>query len=414
MFSYRFSPNKLGYMYTLEDSWKKFWESSSYKAAKSEYIVYVDISDFYNQIYHHTIENELIASGFPNPIKKSIINLFTKLTAKTSRGIPVGPHSTHIIAEMTLIPLDNHLNIQSEDFSRYVDDIIVFCESRREAEKMIYEIAEFLDSNQRLVLSSGKTKIYNKAEFLELCNTMTKDNPINDIELEMVEVLNKYGVNLYSAQEVIDIKKEDVLVFSEKKVAQCLNAYLSSEDPNFDRIKWLYRRLAQIQIDTAMEFTIRNLTKLTPAISEIINYFISVGESKSCTLDLVKYGDSILDLLNDDLVKSSGYLQLLLISLFSSSNTYNHINKLIRMFKHSGEDLKREILLACYNYANSDELYGWIYGLKEQVGQFNDWTKVAYYISSTLMKAENKKFFLSNIEKNNELEEFIINWAKEN
>lgn len=414
IFSYRFAPNKLGYMYTLEDSWKKFWEYSSLKAEESDYIVYVDISDFYNQIYHHTLENELIASGFPNSIKKSLVNLFTKLTAKVSRGIPVGPHSTHLLAEMVLISLDNYLKFQSKDFSRYADDIIVFCDSRKEAEKMIYEIAEFLDSNQRLVLSSGKTKIYKKKEFLDLCDAMTSDNPINDIEFEMIEVLNKYGANLYTAQQVINLSEEDASIFSEEKVSQCLEAYLSEEDINFDRIKWFYRRMSQIQMDTAMEFTLQNIDKLVPAISEIISYFISVGESKICTLDLTKYGDKIFELLNDDLVKSSGYLQLLLVSLFSGSNTYNHIDKLMRMFSHSGEDIKREILFACYNYSKSDELYGWIYGLKEQVGQFNDWTKSAYYITSTLMLAENKKFFLKHSEPSNELEEYIIKWAKKN
>ncbi|MGO2962940.1 MAG: RNA-directed DNA polymerase [Carnobacterium maltaromaticum] len=412
VFSYRLSPNKLGHMYTLEDSWKKFWEVSLRKAEKYSYIVYVDIADFYNQIYHHTVENELIACSFPNPVKKSLINLFGGLTSKTSRGLPVGPHSTHIFAEMTLIPLDGFLDLISKEFSRYADDIIVFCDSKKEAEIMIYEIAKFIDSNQRLVLNSEKTRIYKNNEFKELCIEMTRDNPINDIELEMVETLNKYDVNLYTTEQTITLDENDIKIFSQKRVNQCLEAYLQEKSPNFDRIKWLYRRLSQIQVGSAMEFTVENLTRLTPALNEVIQYFISIGTSNNNEINLEKYGDEIFNLLDDDLVKSSNYLQLELISLFSSSNNYNHMDKLISRFESSSESIKREILLACYNSENPKNVYGWIYGLKEQVGNFDPWTKRAYYIASTTMIAENKKFFYKDIQPQNEIERYIINWAK--
>ncbi|AOM09558.1 MULTISPECIES: RNA-directed DNA polymerase [Bacillus cereus group] len=414
VFSYRFSPNKLGYMYTLEDSWKSFWASSLTKVDSYNFAVYLDISDFYNQIYHHTVENELIASDFPNKIKNALINLLGKITAKTSRGIPIGPHGSHLLAEMTLIPLDNFLSFKCDDFCRYADDIVIFCNDRKDAEKIVYEVAEFIDSNQRLVLSSGKTKIYEKTEFVELCQGMIQDNPINDIEQEMVATLNKYSINQYTLAQVVKLDEEDISSFSKEKIETCLESYLSQTEPNYDRIKWLYRRLSQIRVDTAVEYTINNLTKLTPVVSEIINYFVSVGESETCTLDLHVVGDSIFKLYEDKLVKCSPYLQMSLVSLFSGSKNYNHIRKLTEMFSYSSDDIKREILLACFKSEASDNLYGWIYGLKEQSGNFSDWTRRAYYIACSMMLPENKKFYFKNINKNDVLEEYLVKWASSN
>ncbi|NFA41735.1 hypothetical protein EXM65_03820 [Clostridium botulinum] len=101
-----------------------------------------------------------------------------------------------------------------------------------------------------------------------------------------------------------------------------------------------------------------------------------------------------------------------LISLFSGSKNYNHIRKLIEMFSQSSDDIKREILLACYNSKDGKNLYGWIYGLKEQSGHFNDWTRRAYYITCSMMLDENKKFYFKDMKCNDLLDDYIIKWSK--
>lgn len=409
VFSYRFSPNKLGYLYTLDDSWKSYWESCYIKGQKYNYAVYLDISDFYNQIYHHTVENELIQCKFPNEIKTSIMKLLEKLTSKTSRGIPVGPHSTHLLAEMVLIPIDEILNSQYVDFCRYCDDIIIFCDDINEARTIVYEVAEILDSQQRLVLNN-KTEIYDSETFLKLCDQMRQDNPINDIEEKMVQVFNKYGFNLYTSSEIIILDEKDYEIFSEDMITSCLDAYLNCEEPDFERIKWLYRRLSQIGVDTAVLYTINNIEKLAPAISEIVNYFTKIGECKITTLDLNEIGDCIFKLLDNEIIKSNIYLKMSLLSLFSSTNSYNNINKLIKLFKDSPEELKREIILAVLK--SEANLYSWIFGLREQAVNFSEWTRSAYYIACSKLISENRKFYLKSINTEDELEKLIIRWSR--
>jgi hypothetical protein len=101
---------------------------------------YCDISDFYNQIYHHAIENQLIEADLPNQATKWIISLLESTTAGVSRGVPIGPHAIHLIAEASLIPVDNSMAANGLDFIRYADDILIFSESERDARRALAQL----------------------------------------------------------------------------------------------------------------------------------------------------------------------------------------------------------------------------------------------------------------------------------
>ena len=122
VFSYRFAPSTNNGLYGNDSAWNNFWSKAHLLSKKHSKILYCDIADFYNQIYHHTVENQLIESGFTNQAIKWIILLLESTTAGVSRGVPIGPHGIHLIAEATLIPVDNSLETSGYTFIRYADD----------------------------------------------------------------------------------------------------------------------------------------------------------------------------------------------------------------------------------------------------------------------------------------------------
>ena len=79
-------------------------------------VLYCDISDFYNQIHHHIIENQLSESGFPNQAAKYVVKLLESTTAGVSRGVTIGPHAVQLVAEATLIPIDNSMDFSGLNF----------------------------------------------------------------------------------------------------------------------------------------------------------------------------------------------------------------------------------------------------------------------------------------------------------
>ncbi len=147
VFSYRFSPQTDGLLYGRNSSWRTFWEGSLEKAQREdvEAVAVVDIADFYNQINHHTLDNELHECGIEKSVRTALSHMLYALFDKQSRGLPVGPHTAHILAECSLIPIDRSLLDQGFYFVRYVDDLHFFCRSEEEAELRVEEFANILD-----------------------------------------------------------------------------------------------------------------------------------------------------------------------------------------------------------------------------------------------------------------------------
>lgn len=408
VFNYRFSPNSDGYLYDRDNAWKNFWDSCKNKISKYKYAVYLDISDFYNQIYHHVVENQLIYCGFKNEVKNSIRALLESLTQKVSRGIPIGPHSVHLIAEMCLIPVDESLLVKGYEFCRFSDDIIIFCNDEIDAKIAVYDMAEILDKQQRLVLQKQKTKIFNSEEFVLYCEQMLTDNPINELEKELLEVLRKHSTGMYVSAKIEDLSDEELKMFTKEKIEKVLNEYLDEDEPNYTRLRWFYRRLSQLGIPQAVEFSIKNIDNLIPVISDISQYFISV--SNRSKTDLHEIGDDVFKILSNKLIASNEFLQISLVSIFSNSTRFNHLDKLIKLYKSSSENIKRKIIISAY----LADAGAWVRELKEDYPRLDIWSRRALAIAATKLPAEERKFYIGNLREFSKSisEDLIIEWAR--
>lgn len=411
VFSYRFSPTTDGSLYDTESSWEKYWQKCKDKLHIYEYVSYVDISDFYNQIYHHTIENQLIECGFPNQAVKFIINLLTSLTQKNSRGIPIGPHISHLLAELTLIPIDESLSLKGFEFCRYVDDYAIFTNSYEEATMAFYHMAEILDKQQRLVIQRQKAKIYTKQEYLSVCSKMIIDDPINQTEAEILEIIKEYSDgDSYTTIKLSDLTPEDLEILSYDNINNLLSEYISTSSPKYSRLRWLYRRLAQIGIPHAVDFSIENMNKLIPAINDVCLYLASA--SPYYTADWKNIGEEIIELLDLPIIKANEYFKIVLINLFVRNRRLNHLPKLLEIYRHSSNSIKRKVILT----ASQDSAKAWIRELKEDYESFDDWNKYAYILSTACLPKEERKYLLQSIKerlKNGAiLEDILIYWSK--
>ena len=246
VFSYRFLPTTQGGLYSDQIGWNDFWESAADKGRRSGCVLCGDISDFYNQIYHHTIENQLLACGLPNQETKWIVGLFESTTAGVSRGVPIGPHAAHLIAEASLIPIDNSMAASGLKFVRYADDIVIFSKSDREARQALGRLAQILDKQQRLTLQRHKTRFFYPDAFEQHCRSMIEDRPINIEEEIILKIVRKYsGGNPYATISYNQISAEDWGQFSPELVRKIIEECIEVTEVDFIRLRWFYRRLAQ-------------------------------------------------------------------------------------------------------------------------------------------------------------------------
>jgi hypothetical protein len=408
VFSYRFAPLKNGVFYSDENSWKNFWKSCLEKSEKKSYVVQMDISDFYNQISHDTVKHQLKESQVPIEITDFIMRLLGDITKTVPRGIPIGPHSSHLLAEMTLIPIDESLTLKGMDFCRYADDIYIFCSDEKEAQVTVFQMAEILDKQQRLILQKQKTIIYKVEEFRPICERMLNDDYLSENENQMISVLKKYTGGLYQVADYKSLDPEEQELFTEENISGIIDSYLQDDEPDFKKIRWIYRRLGQIGAPKGIEYTILNIQQLIPAISDVCHYLISA--SRNFEDDFILLGDQIVGILDDDLIKANQYFYVAILNLFASNAKLNHLKKLLPLFNFSSPEVRRKLIFAAYEAKAST----WIRELKEQYSSLDPWSRRALLLACRVLPDEEKNEYLTHIKITHNLslsEEFVLDWA---
>lgn len=412
VFSYRFLPEQNGTLYGNKKAWESFWESCKIEASTSSHVVVCDISDFYNQIYLHTVENQLAECQIPNQIIKSIKELLISITQRSSKGIPIGPHAFHLIAEMSLIPFDDNLTIKGLKFKRYVDDIVVFCDSYKEAKIALNTVALTLDREQRLTLQRQKTKILTSEDFIKVCKGNLYEEVGNDSEQAILDIINEYSDgNTYAKVKLTELSNEDLEKLDEIDIVDLLRSYLNTEHPNYEKIRWIYRRLSQIGLPHAVDFSLENFEYLIPALNDVCLYINSCAENYES--DWKSVGEIILEILEDEIIESNEFYQISLYNLFVYNPNLNHISTLISSFNKVPDSIKRKILLASMHYKSAS----WLRELKEQFNSFDVWTRRAYIIAASKLPREEREYFFKGIKArlgpDSILEDILMKWSKD-
>ncbi len=407
VFSYRFKPTNKHGLYAREISWNDFWNEALDRSWNHKWILHCDIADFYNQIYHHTIENQLPECGFPNTAVKWIKNLLQSTTRKVSRGIPVGPHGMHLIAEATMIPIDNSLITKDINYIRYVDDFIIFCNSQSEARRIIYEIATTLDRQQRLILQQHKTRIFSAEDFQEFAAKMVEDRPVNDEEAELLSIIRKYDHgNPYATLTYNQIASEDWKRFESEVVVEIVADYLNQEPIDYVRLRWFFRRLAQVGHPGALQVIIDHFEQLEPCLSSVCSYITSIQSIPPAEWESI--GGRLLGIMDEHLIMDTEFARLSILSLFSKNEHIDHFKALARRFENSGGHTRRQILFAAMANANID----WLREQKETIESMDPWQKMAYVYCISILPRGERRFIFDPKDASNPFEEQLIKWSR--
>lgn len=407
VFSYRFQPTVKDGLYKNDAAWNKFWTTASTKSKSYQSVIYCDISDFYNQIYHHSVENQLISASFPNQASKWIIALLESTTAGVSRGVPIGPHPIHLLAEATLTPIDNSLTDIGIRFIRYADDMLVFCRNIREARQALAQIATVLDKQQRLTLQRHKTKIFEVPSFQNLCADMIQDRPVNSEEQSLLNIIQKYSLgNPYKSISYDQISASDWAKISGSDIKKIIEEYISKENVDYIRLRWFYRRLAQIGHPGAIEVSLEKLDQLGPCFSNVCFYLASVQSISP--KDWKAIGTKLLKLLKKSEVSSSEYFRLSIVSLFTRNPYIDHFDKLSRLFQKSDPHIRREIILA----SKANAAYDWVREHKESFASMDPWQQRAYIFACSGLPKDERKFFINRWKTERPIDKVIAKWSK--
>lgn len=292
--SYRIKPDMEGSFFSKDTGWETFTSRTDELSEEfaEGYIIVADITDYYNQIYTHRISSLIseAGKGAYDEQAKIIENFLLAMNRKTSRGIPVGPGPSIILAELIMASIDNVILSHMKNFVRYVDDIRIFFDNVEDAVKTLHELTYYLYSYHRLVFSGEKTKILRVKRFLEKYMVDEQKEEKTAIMARADELasekMDELMENLppYSDGFDYDEAYEETLkrILSEEQFELLSHAYQElferalSRPRDYALIRHVLRQAARYRIRRLIPLVLDNFYQISPVIREAVIYLNAV------------------------------------------------------------------------------------------------------------------------------------------
>lgn len=132
-------------------------------SSKIQYILKLDIANYFGSINLHTLINVLNDSGLNKAYSSRLEVMLTSYTGeRSSRGILQGIYPSDLLGNFYMAPIDRYLKDAKVLSSRYVDDLYIFVESVDHADRILRDLIPALRSYD-LSLNENKCKIMPKA-----------------------------------------------------------------------------------------------------------------------------------------------------------------------------------------------------------------------------------------------------------
>ena len=155
----------------------ELYEAKVTSSAGYKYALITDIASFFPTVYTHTIPWALHTKAVAKQNKEKTSHYYGNiLDAKCmglqdnqTIGLPIGPDTSHIIAEIIGAAIDERLKEDLGDWPRgfrYVHDFFLFFNRREEAEQALAAITKAVSSYE-LQINPAKTRIIEVKELVE-------------------------------------------------------------------------------------------------------------------------------------------------------------------------------------------------------------------------------------------------------
>ena len=156
--SHGFRPNEKAHnaIYDVLDSADK----------RYRWVVGMDLEKFFDTINHAKMV-QIISERIKDGRVISLIHKFLRADVqlknghveKRDKGAPQGGPLSPILANILLDKLDKEIEARGLRHSRYADDMVIFCKTKRAAERVCASITEFIEKKLLLKVNRDKTKV---------------------------------------------------------------------------------------------------------------------------------------------------------------------------------------------------------------------------------------------------------------
>jgi hypothetical protein len=380
-------------------------------------VIFTDISDFYQRIYFHRLENVLDECGADGRASGFIRKLIQKVRAKQSFGIPVGTAASRLLAECVLNDTDNFIQGLGLESTRYVDDFRILANSDLEAHSAICQIAEHLMVTEGLSLNVSKTRFQTASELHKSSKKRLQD-VFTSHQMMVMEAIIKLSYGEDDEESTV-LTKED----AEEDVAAASNLFITAD--------FLFDKMAEISDVKSVDLSIYkailralrfmpnvNLNRLLDEQLELLYYipreFCLIirycAENESIPLDSLK--ERLLSLLQMSPFTDLVYVRSWILDLFARGPVPSEPSDFAAYdFSRSINEKRYELLL---KGRFDDKSY--FRGKKSKFSEFSDWEKPAVLLGAMCLPFDEYKTWIDSIvdEIPGPFAKIFGNWLKKN
>lgn len=383
--SYRIAVNGHGF-FRNGSGFHVYRQRNESLAENYPYVLTADISDFYNKIYLHRLQNAIQSvTDSPPGISKRIEYLLTSLNSTASQGIPIGPAASIIMAEAVLIDADEFFYDRGFEHVRYVDDFQIFGDSREKLEILLQDFCVYLHENQRLSLSTSKTKLRNSKDFLD-------DELNNQYQLEKLDILSEIEVVNPYTQEIEDL---EIVVIDDAGVIllDALERITKFTSLDLGVIRAIVRRARAHHIKEIAPTIIEHLSFFAPAANDIFLYLDAISDDA-----FIDQHKSLLAELHSQPAVRYRSIRLWLEWYYARHKQLLEIQS-VRAFVFSSRHLRPQAQAAITLNHQS-----WIKNRKNQLLHYAYWQRRSIILAATLLSKDERSKWLKPLIKTNKLE----------
>jgi len=141
-------------------------EAKGYLEEGYEYVVDLDLKDFFNRVHHQRLMARLAQRVHDKPLLELIGRM---LKAKvvlpeggvvcTDEGVPQGGPLSPLLSNIVLDELDWMLAERGHRFVRYADDSNIYVRSERAGQRVMASVTRFLEGHMRLEVNQAKSAV---------------------------------------------------------------------------------------------------------------------------------------------------------------------------------------------------------------------------------------------------------------
>lgn len=160
----RFSENSFGFR-PKRSAHGAIRKSQSNIQEGYKYVVDMDLEKYFDTVNQSKLV-EVLSRTIKDGRVISLIHTFLKSGVivrhkyeETEVGVPQGGNLSPILSNIMLNELDKELENRGHKFVRYADDLLIFCKSRRSAERTLENILPFIEKKLFLKVNREKTVV---------------------------------------------------------------------------------------------------------------------------------------------------------------------------------------------------------------------------------------------------------------